>query len=94
VLFAPQPAGGGALPPGADKLVHATLFAVLAGTALARFGRPAPVLVSVLCYASASELVQALFLPTRSGDVRDAVADAVGVGLGWLAARRLLGRQR
>ena len=38
-----------------------------------------------------SEVVQGLFLPHRSGDVLDAVADLTGVALGVLVGTWLLG---
>ncbi len=80
VLFSPSP-GGPALFDGADKIVHASLFALLTGTAIWAFGaRPAYVLL-LGTYAVLSEVVQALALPHRSGDWRDVVADLVGVVL-------------
>jgi VanZ family protein len=86
VLFSPDP-GGPAGPTGSDKVVHLTLFALLAGTASWRFaGRPVPLLVAL--YAGLSEVVQALFLAHRSGDVRDLAADLLGVALGlWVVSR-------
>ena len=88
VLFWPDPAGAGSGPPGADKLVHLLLFAGLATTACLRFGRTAAVVAAVAGYAAASELVQALLLSQRAGDLLDLVADLAGVALGsWLATR-------
>ena len=93
VLFAPS--GDGAAPfPQSDKLVHAGLFALLAGTARWRLGARAAVLLVVAAYAPASEVVQALLLPGRDGDWHDAAADLLGAGLGWLAAGRALARRR
>ncbi len=93
ILFAPSPAGPQG-PPGADKVVHLLLFGLLAATARWRFGRPGVVLTTVLGYAALSELVQALFLPHRSGDLRDLVADAAGALLGGaLTGRALSGRR-
>ena len=92
VLFWPDPAGGGRGLPGADKVVHALLFAALAGTARLRFGGLRSALAAVAAYAVVSELVQGLLLSTRSGDPYDVVADLVGVALGWLLAPRLLRR--
>ena len=43
----------------------------------------------VLAYAVVSELVQALLLTERSGDLLDVLADAVGAAAGWALARRL-----
>ena len=74
--------------PGADKLVHAGLFALLAVTAVLRFGAVRRVLLGVLAYAAFSELVQALLLAERSGDAWDLLADAVGALAGWYAVRR------
>ena len=74
--------------PGADKIVHAGLFLLLASTAALRFGAGVPVLVLVLGYAVGSELVQAGLLAQRSGDAWDVLADAAGALAGWLAVRR------
>lgn len=87
VLFSPSPAGGGG-PYGADKVVHALLFLLLAGTARLRLGARWPVLAGVLAYAGLSELVQALALAERSGDLLDLVADTAGALAGWSLARR------
>lgn len=88
VLFWPSPATGGAAVPGADKAVHAGLFLLLAATGALRCGASTRVLALVLAYAVASELVQALALAERSGDVVDVLADGVGALGGWLLVRR------
>ena len=88
VLFWPAPAGSGVTVPGADKVVHAGLFLLLAGTAALRFGAVPAVLVVVLGYAVGSEVVQALLLAERSGDAWDVLADAVGAAAGWHLVRR------
>ena len=88
VLFWPSPAGAGVTLPGADKLVHAGLFALLAATAALRFGAARRVLLVVLAYAAVSEVVQARLLAERSGDAWDLLADAVGALAGWYAVRR------
>lgn len=90
VLFAPDPVGNGAGPPGADKVVHAGLFALLAFTAAMRFGALPVVLAAAVAYGSLSEVVQWLALPQRSGDVLDLLADVVGAAGGWVLAGRLL----
>jgi hypothetical protein len=91
-----RPEQDGPLPfPGADKVVHATLFAapMLAGVLA---GIPARLLAVVLvAHAALSEAVQAVVLPQRSGDPLDALADIAGVllvlgVLGW--GRRFWGR--
>ena len=100
MLFWPDPAGAGSGPAGADKLVHAGLFALLAATTRLRFGGPRPgrsadlaLLVGLAGYAALSELVQARLLSNRSGDVGDLVADLAGVAAGWwLAGRAVQGR--
>ena len=88
VLFWPSPSGGGLSFPGADKLVHAGLFLLLAVTARRRFGALPAVLLAVLVYAALSEVVQAVLLTRRSGDLLDVVADAAGAAAGWLLAAR------
>jgi hypothetical protein len=88
VLFWPRPAGADLGPPGADKAVHLVLFLLLAGSARLRFGAVWPVLGAVLAYAALSEVVQAVLLEGRSGDLLDLVADTIGVLAGWVLARR------
>ena len=89
MLFWPEPGGPETDLPGADKVVHALVFLALAGTARLRFGGAPAVLTAVLGYAAVSEVVQALLLSERTGDLWDLLADAVGAGLGWWLARRL-----
>ncbi len=85
VLYAPRaadPAPGLPL----DKVVHVALFAAVAWTGL-RAGVPRrPLVALLLAHAVVSEVVQGTLLPHRSGDVRDALADAVGVLVGVLVA--------
>ncbi|WP_347754683.1 VanZ family protein [Agrococcus sp. ProA11] len=82
VLYAPSTPDGTPQVPGLDKVVHATifllpaLFGVLAGI------RPLRLAVVLVAHAVASELVQHVLLPERSGDAWDAVADVAGVGIG------------
>ena len=90
VLFWPDPGGSGVRVLGADKLVHAGLFALLAGTARWRFGPLREVLPAVLVYAAASEVVQTVVLSRRSGDLLDLLADVAGAVAGWA----LVGRWR
>jgi VanZ family protein len=88
VLFWPSPAGSGVTFPGADKLVHAGLFLLLAGTARLRFGARRQILVAVLGYGALSEVVQAELLLGRTGDLLDLAADAAGAAAGWWLAHR------
>jgi hypothetical protein len=79
VLLAPDPDVPTPSTPGFDKVVHAGVFAALTWTGL-RLGWPARWYVpAVLAWAVVSEVLQAVLLPRRTGDPRDAVADAVGV---------------
>ncbi len=82
VLFWPSAPSSGVDVPGADKLVHAVLFLLLAATAALRFGPAPAVLGLVLVYAPVSELVQAGLLAQRSGDAWDVLADAAGALVG------------
>jgi VanZ family protein len=77
-----------------DKVVHVLLFMVPVVAGLLAGVRPALVVGAMAVHAPVSELVQHYLLPHRTGDVRDAVADLVGVALGvgfvvvWRALRR------
>ncbi|HSK26880.1 MAG TPA: VanZ family protein [Jiangellales bacterium] len=86
VLYLPDPpsVGGGDGLLSADTLVHVAVFAAVAWTGRAA-GVPVVLLVAALVvHAVASEVVQHLLLPGRTGDVRDVLADLAGVGLGLL----------
>jgi VanZ family protein len=69
-----------------DKVVHVLLFMVPVAVGLLAGLRPVPVVALLALHAPVSELIQHYLLPHRSGDVRDAVADLVGVALGVLVA--------
>lgn len=91
VGFYTPSSGDGALPlpPHGDKVFHAGSF--LLATAFALLARLpwVPVVLFMGGHAIASELIQGLFMETRSGDVADAVADVIGIAFGALAARWL-----
>lgn len=90
VLYVPS--GVGQQPfPGSDKVVHVVVFLVPVLVALLAGVRPAVVVGVFAAHAVVSETVQALFLPARSGDPADVLADLTGVALG-VAAWRLVGR--
>ena len=94
VLYAPE-GGGAPLFPNADKVVHVVVFLVPVALALLAGFRRGVVVLVFAAQAVLSEVVQALLLPHRSGDVLDVVADLTGVALGVLVAvavGRLLGR--
>lgn len=90
ILFLPGPD----VPPspaGVDKLVHASLFAVLAFTARWAGLGPRVSVPLVVGYAAASELVQAFAPIARDGSWGDLLADCVGVllaSLAWVAVAR------
>ena len=92
VLFAPPsdvPSG----PPGVDKIVHFSLFAVLAVTGRwAGVGRGVLAGLLVL-YAAGSELLQGTDLVNRDASVGDFVADSAGVVVGLLLWRLLMSRR-
>ena len=80
VLYAPRAPSTGPVP-GVDKVVHVTVFAVVAWAAL-RCGIARWLVAVVLAaHAVLSEVLQAGLLPNRSGDPLDAVADVAGVAL-------------
>jgi uncharacterized protein YfiM (DUF2279 family) len=93
VLFAP-PSDVPSSPPGVDKVVHFSLFAVLAVT-----GRWAGVRRGVLAgllvlYAAGSELLQGTDLVDRDASIGDLVADSAGVVAGLLVWRLIAARRQ
>ena len=89
VLYAPS-TGGPALFPQADKVVHLLVFLVPVALALVAGLRRWVVVAVFATQAVLSEVVQAVFLPHRSGDPLDAVADLTGVALGVLVGTMVL----
>lgn len=78
--------------PGADKIVHALLFGVPVWLLLRANVRRLIVLPVALVHVAVSEIVQHRWIANRTGDVRDAAADLLGIGLGlWLASRAARG---
>ncbi|MDR2565611.1 MAG: hypothetical protein LBC97_06045 [Bifidobacteriaceae bacterium] len=93
VLYLPDPHGlaAGLDLPYADKAVHAFVFALAAGLWAAVSGRVWLVGALFAAHAVVSEVVQATWLPQRSGDPWDVAADLAGIAFGlWLAARPAL----
>jgi len=70
---------------GLDKLVHATLFGVQAALtvrAMRGSGRPSwMALVAVVVFAAGTEIGQH-FVPSRSAELADFLADSAGAGIG------------
>ncbi|TDZ42058.1 VanZ like family protein [Mycobacteroides franklinii] len=88
LLFTP----GGTVPsgpPGADKVAHVLIFAMLA--ACSRFAKidEKRTLTWVLVFAASSEVIQALWIPRRDGSLLDLLADAIGLLTGLLLWRKI-----
>ena len=83
VLFAP-PSDVPSSPPGVDKVVHFSLFAVLALTGRWAGVRRTVLAVGLVLYAAVSELLQGTDLVDRDASVADLVADSAGGVVGLL----------
>lgn len=70
-------------PSGVDKLVHICLFALIVTPALLLGFPVVPVICLAVAQAGVSEVLQAVWIPNRSGDILDLVADLLGIALGW-----------
>ena len=105
LIFVMSSVPGQSLPPlpawNFDKLVHALVYAILAGLCLLALGRgvhlPGGRMVALAAliatlYGVSDELHQ-LLTPGRSADVLDVVADAVGALIGALASSTFVGRR-
>ncbi len=84
--------------PGADKLVHAGLYAIL-GALVARAAHPRAnrvtlgrLLIGIAAFAAADEWHQR-FIPGRSADIRDFAADCAGAVAGLAATTYILRRK-
>jgi VanZ family protein len=88
--------------PGADKLVHLVLYAILGALCARALLLRAPdaeptrrrlllllAAVAVAAVYGVTDEIHQLFVPARSADWHDAVADAVGAILGASAASRI-----
>ena len=84
VVYAPSGPSGPEIN-GVDKVVHALIFFGPAFAALMMGIRARWALGILLLHAPVSELIQAVGLPHRDGDVFDVMADLTGVALGGLA---------
>ena len=73
-----------------DKAAHATVFGLLTWFFFQAFGARGVLLAAALalCIGAADELQQ-LFLPGRTSDVTDFLADTLGAGLATVAIRRI-----
>ena len=87
-----HPSSGGLLVPPWDKVVHFTVFAILAASMQARWPRLLPLWVIVLSVliGAADELHQ-LLVPQRQADWSDGLADLLGSVIGlaiWHGTRK------
>jgi len=83
-----RPGGAAPLFPGADKVFHVAEFALFALLAWKAFrSRLILSLLVALAFAAFDEFHQS-FVPTREASVLDGAADALGVVLALLAARK------
>ena len=90
-VYSPQQTGSDVQFPYADKVAHVRCSARWPISACA-VGVPARWLLPALVAANAviSELIQHYWLPFRSGDPLDSLADLAGMALGaWLGVRAL-----
>jgi VanZ family protein len=90
VLFSPTSGPSGIAV--SDKLIHFLLFAALAVTGRLAGVPTLQLAIGLAGYAGLSEVLQAVLPIDRDGDVRDAVADVLGVLAGltlvFVATRR------
>jgi len=83
----------------ADKVVHASIYAVLAwviAIPLARMNVKRRVLIAtaIACLYGVSDELHQSFTPFRSPDIWDVVADAAGASIGALAFVAIARRRR
>jgi glycopeptide antibiotics resistance protein len=82
-----------------DKLVHLVIFGIQCWLLIWGFSRQQkylklknnpvmPALILTISYGALVEILQSLIFIQRSGDIRDAIANALGALLGWLLYRR------
>jgi hypothetical protein len=83
-LYAPDAPGAPEIN-GLDKVIHVFIFAAPAFAALMVGVRARWALGILAVHAPISELIQAVVIPHRAGDVIDVVADLGGLVLGGLA---------
>lgn len=81
------PDAGGLSFPGLDKLVHIVLFAVPTWALLRVVPNQWFALVPMILHVPISELVQANLVANRGGEWWDAVADLLGIAVGWWTVR-------
>ena len=90
-LYTPSPPDAGPLSfPGLDKLAHVVLFAVPTWALVKVVPKAWMAIVPMILHVPISEVVQATLLSaTRGGEWLDALADLVGIAVGWCTAVRV-----
>ena len=74
-----------------DKAEHATAWAVLTGAGLLLSTRRRWMIpLFAFLFGAAVEILQAVMPLGRDGDVRDLIADSVGIAVAWVVWRLLL----
>lgn len=81
-----------AFPPGSDKVVHAGAFGLLGALVTLASGQPLLGVALAFAYGVSDEVHQ-WFVPQRTSEVLDLVADTIGGGLGALAVEFLARRR-
>ena len=80
---------------GVDKLVHSAVFALLAGLGLAAAPDRRWLLVNLIGLAALGAFIEvAQYLVGRDASVLDLLGDLIGIALGAMAARHLIGLGR
>ena len=89
-LYTPSPPDAGALSfPGIDKLAHVVLFAVPTWALVKALPKAWMAIVPMVLHVPVSEIIQATVLAgSRGGEWWDALADLVGIAVGWWTAVR------
>ncbi|MFX4274018.1 VanZ family protein [Propionibacteriaceae bacterium Y1685] len=93
-LYRPTGIEGAPAIPGLDKAAHLLMFGVPVLLLLLAACRRRWVLPVFAAHAMVSEVIQHRFLPSRSGDPYDLLADLIGIGLATLAAWLITRRNR
>lgn len=80
-ILRPLPGPTSPQEPGFDKIAHLSSFALVTAALLAARLPMKWVVAANLVHAAISEIVQGLWIPGRSGDWRDLLADSVGIAM-------------
>ncbi|WP_297555469.1 VanZ family protein [uncultured Actinomyces sp.] len=79
---------------GADKILHSSAFATVTAAALLTGWRQNIVIGLSAMHAGLSELIQAYFIPGRTGDILDIAADVAGILIAWLIVALLVKKEK